>query len=166
VIAERVAWDLIEREGGDTELVVVNPTYILGPSLTTALSSLRLIKAMLDGAMVVAPRQRFGVVDVREVADLRICAMTAPEAAGKRFLVVADGPVPSFLEVAEILRRRLGPLAERVPTQEAPGEDPPRPVIHNDRARDELGWSPRGREITIVQAAECLRDLDLLEVER
>ena len=121
-IAERAAWDFMEREGGDTELVVVNPTFILGPTLTTELrSSLQLIKAMLDGTMPVVPRQRFGVADVRDVADLHIRAMAAPEAAGKRFLALADGPTISFLEVAQILRERLGPLAERVPTEEAPG---------------------------------------------
>ncbi|GAA5051587.1 nucleoside-diphosphate-sugar epimerase [Thermocatellispora tengchongensis] len=164
VIAERAAWDLMEREGGDTELVVVNPTFILGPTLTTGLgSSMQLIKAMLDGTMEVAPRLRFGVVDVRDVADLHMRAMAAPAAAGKRFLAVADGPSLSFLEVAEILRERLGPLAARVPTREAPGDEPPRPVIHNDRARDELGWRPRDRVTTIVQTAESLRDLGLLE---
>ncbi|WP_182875383.1 NAD-dependent epimerase/dehydratase family protein [Microbispora sp. H10670] len=163
-IAERAAWDWTKREGGDTELVVVNPTAILGPTLTTGLrSSTQLVKAMLDGSMSVAPRQRFGVVDVRDVADLHIRAMAAPEAAGKRFLAVADGPVLSFLEVAEILRRRLGPLAARVPTREAPGDEPPRPVIHNDRARDELGWRPRPAETAIVRTAESLRELGLLE---
>ncbi|WP_182881373.1 SDR family oxidoreductase [Microbispora sp. H10949] len=165
-IAERAAWDWTKREGGDTELVVVNPTAILGPTLTTGLrSSTQLVKAMLDGSMSVAPRQRFGVVDVRDVADLHIRAMAAPEAAGKRFLAVADGPVLSFLEVAEILRRRLGTLAARVPTREAAGDEPPRPVIHNDRARDELGWRPRPAETAIVQTAESLRELGLLEAE-
>ncbi|MEO3873414.1 NAD-dependent epimerase/dehydratase family protein [Nonomuraea sp. B12E4] len=163
-IAERAAWDLMGRDGGGTELVVVNPTFILGPSLTTGLrSSMELIKAMLDGTMSVAPRRRFGVADVRDVADLHIRAMAAPEAAGKRFLAVADGPTLSFLEVAQILRRRLGPLAARVPTQEVPGEDPPRPIIHNDRAREQLGWRPRPAETTIVETAENLRDLGLLE---
>ena len=38
-IAERAAWDFIETEGGDTELVVVNPTFIAGPSLVLALRS-------------------------------------------------------------------------------------------------------------------------------
>jgi nucleoside-diphosphate-sugar epimerase len=163
-IAERAAWDLMQSDGGGTELVVVNPTFILGPTLTTELrSSMQRIKAMLDGTMSVVPRQRFGVADVRDVADLHIRAMAAPEAAGQRFLAVADGPTLSFLEVAEILRRRLGPLAARVPTQEAPGADLPRPVIHNDRAREELGWRPRPVETTIVQSAESLRDLGLLE---
>jgi nucleoside-diphosphate-sugar epimerase len=163
-IAERAAWDFIEREGGETELVVVNPTFILGPTLTTqARSSLQLTKAMLDGTMPVVRRQRFGVADVRDVADLHIRAMAAPEAAGKRFLALADGPTISFLEMAQILRGRLGPLAERVPTEEAPGPEPPRLIIHNDRARKELGWRPRPAETTIVQTAESLRDLGLLE---
>jgi nucleoside-diphosphate-sugar epimerase len=112
--------------------------------------------------MSVAPRARMGVVDVRDVADLHIRAMATPEAAGRRFLGVADGPTTSYLGVAEVLRRRLGPLAARVPTQEAPGADLPRPVIHNDRARHELGWRPRPVETTIVESAESLRDLGLL----
>jgi nucleoside-diphosphate-sugar epimerase len=99
------------------------------------------------------------------VADLHVRAMAAPDAAGKRFLAVSDGPALSFLEVAQILRRRLGPLAARVPTQEAPGEDPPRPIIHNDRARTELNWRPRPAETTIVQTAESLRDLGLIKTD-
>jgi nucleoside-diphosphate-sugar epimerase len=163
-VAERAAWDFIEREGGATELVVVNPTFILGPTLTTQIrSSLQLTKAMLDGTMPMVRRQRFGVADVRDVADVHLRAMAAPGAAGKRFLALADGPTISFLEMAQILRARLGPLAERVPTEEAPGPEPPRLIIHNDRAREELGWRPRPAETTIVETAESLRDLGLLE---
>jgi nucleoside-diphosphate-sugar epimerase len=162
-IAERTAWDFIEREGGHTELTVVNPTFILGPTLTAqARSSLQLTKAMLDGTMPVVRRQRFGVADVRDVADLHIRAMAAPEAAGRRFLALADGPAISFLEMAQILRDRLGPLAERVPAKEAPGPEPRRLIIHNDRAKQELGWRPHPAETTIVETAESLRDLGLL----
>ena len=162
-IAERAAWDFIERAGGETELVVVNPTFILGPTLTTQVrSSLQLTKAMLDGTMPVVRRQRFGVADVRDVADLHIRAMAVPGAAGKRFLALADGPTISFLDMARILREWLGPLADRVPTEEAPGPEVPRLIIHNDRARDELGWRPRPAAATIVETAESLRDRGLL----
>ena len=165
-IAERAAWDFMEHDGGDTELVVVNPTFILGPTLTTEVrSSTHLVKAMLDGTMTVAPRARFGLADVRDVADLHVRAMAAPAAAGKRFLAVADGQTISYLEVAETLRRRLGPLAAQVPTEEAPGDDLPRPIIHNDRARNELGWRPRPAKTTIVETAESLRDLGFLSGE-
>ena len=160
-IAERAAWDFMRGEGGggETELVVVNPTFILGPPLTAAAgSSMYLIKAMFGGEMSVAPRHRFGIADVRDVADLHIRAMAAPGAAGKRFIGVSDHPAMSYLELAEILRRRFGPLAARVPTEEAPGDDLPRLVIHNDRAKDELGWRPRPAETTIVDTVESLRE--------
>ncbi len=163
-IAERTAWDFVQREGGDTELVVVNPTFILGPTLTTqARSSVQIVKAMLDGTMPVVRRQRFGLADVRDVADLHIRAMAAPGAAGKRYLALADGPTITFLQIAELLRERFGPLAERVPAEEAPGPEPPRLIIHNDRAKQELGWRPRPAETTIVDTADSLRDLGLLQ---
>jgi nucleoside-diphosphate-sugar epimerase len=162
-IAERAAWDFIEHHGGDMQLVAVNPTFILGPTLTTEVrSSLLLTKMMLDGTMPVVRRQRFGVADVRDVADAHIRAMAVPEAAGQRFLVLADGPTISFLQMAQILRDRLGPLAERVPTEEEPGDELPNLVIHNDRAKRVLGWQPRPAETTIVETAESLRDLGLL----
>jgi nucleoside-diphosphate-sugar epimerase len=163
-IAERTAWDFVQREGGDTELVVVNPTFILGPTLTTqARSSVQIVKAMLDGTMPVVRRQRFGLADVRDVADLHIRAMAAPDAAGKRYLALADGPTITFLQIAQLLRERFGALAEGVPTEEAPGPEPPPLIIHNDRAKQELGWRPRPAETTIVDTAESLRDLGLLE---
>jgi dihydroflavonol-4-reductase len=100
---------------------------------------------------------------VRDIADLHIRAMATPAAAGKRYLAVADGPTMDFLVFAQILRRGLGPLAARVPTEEAPGEDLPQPVIHNERAREELGWRPRPAETTIVETGESLRDLGALD---
>jgi nucleoside-diphosphate-sugar epimerase len=162
-IAERAAWDFMESDGGDTELVVVNPTFILGPTLTaTARSSLWLVAAMLDGNLPVAPRQRFGIADVRDVADLHLRAMVAPDAAGQRYLALADGPTTTFLGVAQVLRNQLGALAEQVPTEEAPGDELSPLTIHNDRARTELGWRPRPAVTTIVDTAESLRDLGLL----
>jgi len=163
-IAERAAWDFIADKDAGIELAAVNPTLILGPTLTAqARSSLQLIKAMLDGKMAVLPRQRFGVADVRDVADLHIKAMTTPEAAGKRFLALADGPTMTYLQLAHTLRERLGPLAQWVPTEQAPGDELADLVIHNDRARNELGWRPRPADTTIVQTAESLRDLGLLD---
>jgi dihydroflavonol-4-reductase len=162
-VAERAAWDFVEREGGDTELVVINPTWIAGPTLTSdARSSLQLFQAMLTGHMPVVPRQRFGIADVRDVARLHITAMATPEAAGKRYLALADGPTVTFLDVANVLREKLGALAELVPTEEAPGEEPAPLVIHNDRAKAELGFAPRPVETTIVETAESLRDRGLL----
>jgi nucleoside-diphosphate-sugar epimerase len=104
-----------------------------------------------------------GVADVRDVADAHIRAMATPQAAGKRYLILADGPTISFLQTAQILRDRLGPLAKRTPSEEAPGDEPPELIIHNDRAKQELGWNPRPAETTIIETAESLRNLGLLE---
>jgi len=163
-IAERAAWDFIEAEGGDTQLVVVNPTFIAGPSLVPSLrSSLNGFKAIIEGTMPALPRQRFGVVDVRDVADAHIRAMATPDAAGKRYLLLADGPTITWLGLAQILRDHLGPAGERVTTDEAPGEEPSPLTIHNDRAKEELGWQPRPARVSIVETADSLRDLGLLE---
>ncbi len=162
-VAELAAWEFVRAEGAGTELVVINPTWIAGPTLTgTARSSLQLFVGMLTGAVRAVPRQRFGIADVRDVAALHITAMSAPGAAGKRYLALADGPTTTFLEVANVLRDRLGVLAERVPTEAAPGEEPAPLVIHNERAKAELGFLPRDAGTTIVETAESIRDLGLL----
>ena len=157
-IAERAAWDFMASEGGGLELTVVNPTFILGPPLTDETgSSMHLIKAMFSGEMSVAPRHRFGIADVRDVADLHIRAMAAPAAAGKRFICACDHPTISYLELAGMLRQRFGSLAARVPAEEAPGAELPRLVIRNNRAKDTLGWRPRPLETTIADTVESLR---------
>jgi len=81
-IAERAAWDYIGEHAGNTELVVLNPTFIIGPTLVASLrSSLVAIKAIAEGTMSALPRQRFGVADVRDVADAHLKAMTMPDVA-------------------------------------------------------------------------------------
>jgi nucleoside-diphosphate-sugar epimerase len=90
--------------------------------------------------------------------------MAVPEAAGGRFLAVGDGGTLSFLELADMLRELLGPLAARVPVEEAPGEEPPRLVIRNDRAREVLGWRPRPLGETVMESVESLRGLGLVKL--
>jgi nucleoside-diphosphate-sugar epimerase len=158
-VAERAAWDFMNSEGGGTELTVINPTFILGPPLTEAAgSSMYLIKAMFSGQMHVAPRHRFGIADVRDVADLHIRAMAAPGAAGQRYIGVSDRPPITYLELAGFLRERYGQLASMAPTTEAAGDEPPRLTIHNDRAKNELGWRPRPAADTITDTVDSLRE--------
>ena len=89
-IAERAAWDLVKQRGDEDRLAVVNPGAIIGPVLHDDLSySLQSIERLLDG-MPGVPRLGFSFVDVRDVADLEIRAMTAPEAGGQRFIAVTE----------------------------------------------------------------------------
>jgi len=73
VVAERAAWEFIRQKGRGLELAVVNPVGIFGPVLGPDLSgSIEIIQRMLAGAIPACPRIYFGVVDVRDVVDLRL----------------------------------------------------------------------------------------------
>ena len=180
-IAERAAWDFIAREGGTLELSVINPVGVFGPVLGPDYStSILLVQRLMDGAMPGVPRLYFGAVDVRDVADLHIRAMTDPAAKGERFLAVA-GDFMSILEIAKVLKRNLGPSARRVPARQLPDwlvrlaalRDPAVKLLlpelgkmrnaTNEKARRVLGWAPRSNEESIVATGESLVRLGLLK---
>ncbi|HEX9103660.1 MAG TPA: aldehyde reductase [Polyangia bacterium] len=179
-LAERAAWDFIAREGGALELSVVNPVGVLGPVLGADFStSIYLVKRLMDGAVPGCPRLQFGLVDVRDVVELHLRAMTDPAARGERFLAVA-GDFMTMLDIAKVLRARMGAAARRVPTRQLPNwlvrlaalRDPTvRQIVPelgkpknatNDKARRVLGWAPRSNEEAIVATAESLQRLGLL----
>jgi nucleoside-diphosphate-sugar epimerase len=179
-IAERAAWDFIAREGGDLELSVINPVGVFGPVLGRDLStSVQLLRGLLRGEVPAVPRIETNVVDVRDVADLHVRAMTNPVAAGERFLAVAGPPV-SFPEIAALLRSHLGDAAKRVPSRvlpnwlvrfAAPFSAPLRQVApqlgttrnaSNEKARRLLDWEPRSNEDAIIATAESLIRLGML----
>jgi dihydroflavonol-4-reductase len=180
-LAERAAWDFIVNEGGGLELAVVNPVGVFGPVLGPDYStSILLVQRLMDGAMPGCPRLQFGVVDVRDVADLHLRAMTSPAAKGERFLTVA-GDFMSVVDIAQVLKRRMGSAAKRVPTRVLPNWvvriasmlDPAVKQIvpelgkfknaTNEKAKRVLGWTPRSNEEAIVASAESLVRLGLLK---
>ena len=177
-IAELAAWDLV-RESGDTDrLSVIAPSAILGPTLSDDRSySLQVVERMLNG-MPGLPRLGFSFVDVRDVADLEIRAMTSPEAGGKRFIAVTK-----FLwmsDAGEVLRDRLGERASKVPTRTIPdfvvrgmalfdggirsiiGGLGKKSELSSERARTTLGWTPRPIEDTIAETGESLIEHDVV----
>jgi nucleoside-diphosphate-sugar epimerase len=172
-IAERAAWDFMAAEGDGLELAVINPAGIFGPVLgTDSSSSIELVTRLMRG-MPGCPRLYFGVVDVRDVADLHLRAMTDPAAKGERFIAVSGG-LMSMLDIARVLKAQLGGAAKKVPTRQLPNWlvrvvalfDPTvRPILplldntrHATSAKAErvLGWRPRSREDAIVATAESL----------
>ncbi len=120
VLAERAAWDFIRKEGGEMELSVINPVAIFGPSLGPDLSSgFDLIKTVIDGKMKAIPNMTFNIVDVRDVADLHIRAMTSPGAKGQRFLALAGG-IMSLPQIAKLLKDKMPQVAGKVTTKTLP----------------------------------------------
>jgi dihydroflavonol-4-reductase len=171
-IAERAAWDHVRAAGAESRLATINPGAIIGPVLNDDHSfSLQSVKRLLDG-MPATPRLGFTFVDVRDVADLHIRALTDPAAGGERFLATDE-----FLwvgDVARILRERLGERAAKVPTRVAPnalvrvmslfdgglrsivGDLGKTAYYSNAKARERLGWQPRPIADSIADTGESL----------
>ncbi|MEO8926127.1 MAG: NAD-dependent epimerase/dehydratase family protein [Caulobacteraceae bacterium] len=172
-IAERAVWELMASAGGTTTLATVNPALVLGPVMGSDFSgSIQVVQRLLTGKVPGLPRLGFNVVDVRDVADLHVAAMTAPGAAGQRFIAASD--FKWFEEMADILRRHLGAAAAKVPTRKMPDFlvrlaalfDPDLKSVTPDlgrrreftsaKARDLLGWRPRAAEETTLDCAHSL----------
>jgi dihydroflavonol-4-reductase len=119
-------------------------------------------------------------VDVRDVADLHIRAMTHAAAKGERFLAVS-GDFMLIQDIAKVLKNRMGEAGKKVPTRQLPNwlvriaalRDPAVKQIlpelgklkngSGEKARRLLGWVPRSREEAIISTAESLLDLNLLK---
>lgn len=178
-LAERDAWDFVAKEGAP-ELAVVNPVAIFGPVLGPDYStSIELVQRMLSGGLPAAPKLAYGIVDVRDVADLHIRAMTDPAAKGERFMAIA-GDFMTVYQIGQVLKSRLGDVAAKVPKREAPNwlvrlmalvnpaaaqaksELGKVKAGSNDKARRLLGWSPRSNEDAIAATGETLVKLGLV----
>jgi nucleoside-diphosphate-sugar epimerase len=181
-LAERAAWEFVESDGRPPELAVVNPVAVLGPLLGPDPStSIELVKRLIDGSMPGVPKVAFGLVDVRDVADLHVRALTAPEAAGERFLAIGED-FRWIREMGEWLREALPPeRAKKVPKRELPSplvrvaslfdrslrqltpELGVRKRATNEKARRLLGWAPRSDREATVATAESLLALGLID---
>lgn len=180
-IAERAARDWVAAEGADIEFVTVNPSLVLGPLQSGDFStSLVAIQKLLEGSMPGMPNIGFGVVDVRDVADMHVRCLTAPNMANERF--ICSGPFLMMDEVAAILRKGLGPQARKVPKLKLPnwlvriagrfdpvigqviGELGKRRESPPTHAREVLGWVPRPAEESILDTAHDMIRLGIVKV--
>jgi len=178
-VAERAAWDLVRDRDAEDRLAVVNPGAIIGPILHDDISySVESVERLLKG-MPGVPRLGFNFVDVRDVADLEIRAMTSPEAGRQRFIAVTNWLW--MAEAGQILRERLGDQASKVPTRTIPnllvrgmalfdggirsivGTLGKRTDLSSERAISTLGWSPRPIEDTIAETGRSLIDHGVVE---
>lgn len=179
-IAERAARDWVAAEGGGIEYCSVNPSVVLGPVWSRDYSpSVAIVKRLLDGSLRACPDIGFGVVDVRDVADLHLRALNAPGMAGERFL--ASGRFMKLIDIAGVLRSRLGQEARRVTQRGMPDllvrlaalVNPMAKLVvgelgsvrHLDAAHAQavLGWAARPAQESIVDAARSLIDLGIVK---
>ncbi|MEV0092617.1 NAD-dependent epimerase/dehydratase family protein [Streptomyces sp. NPDC050738] len=173
-LAERAAWDFMATHDGPTELTTVLPGAVFGPILATStIGSVGIVQRMLSGGMRGVPRIGLEIVDVRDLADLHVRAMTSPEAAGQRFL--GTGEFTWMQDMAHALREELGEGGRKVSTRRIPDlavrlaarfRDPSlrdiTPALgrrnrHSTaKAHRVLGWQPRPARETVVDCGRSL----------
>lgn len=153
-IAEKAAWDFMEKEGGDMELSVINPVGIFGPALggISSASLDTVITGIVEGQITETPPFTMGVVDVRDVADIHIKAMLHPAAAGERFLATSEGAM-SFTDVAALIKKERPQLAGRMADLQ-PVDNSLYVHISAAKAAKLLNWHPRPKEEAILAGAD------------
>ncbi|ACT01649.1 SDR family oxidoreductase [Paenibacillus sp. JDR-2] len=172
-LSELAAWDFMKKYGNGMTLTTILPGAVFGPVIMNEkYGSVQVIGRMLDGKVPGIPRIGLEIIDVRDLADMHIRAMTSIKAAGERFIAVGD-----FLwmsEVAELLRNKLGENAAKVPTRKLPDfvlrtvswfQSDLRSIVpmlgrkfrHTPaKAQRILGWQFRPVEATVVDCANSL----------
>ena len=179
-IAEKAAWAELPKLSRPLQWVAINPGLVLGPVLDKDSSaSVLIISKLLTGEIPGLPRFGYPVVDVRDLADLEVRAMTASQAAGQRY--IASGPFIPMSDIAHILTDRLGAKANRVPTRKISdwlvrivglfdGEVRGQLFelgkvrrLTSAKAEKELGWSYRPVEETIIDTATSLDAIGALD---
>lgn len=172
-VAEKAAWDFMAGHDGPTTLTTILPGAVFGPIMSTAnLGSVQIVARMVGGKLPGSPRIGLEIVDVRDLADIHIRAMTSPEAAGQRFL--ATGEFTWMREMAQTLRSGLGAAGAKVSTRQLPDlvvrvtarfDHSLRAIIvslgrrnrHSTaKAERVLDWKPRPAAETVLACAHSL----------
>lgn len=89
-LAEQKAWSIVK--GTKTGLATVLPMMVIGPTLyndkepISGFESGELCVKFMTRKMPAVPRMKFGISDVRDVAEVHIRALQVPEAVGRRFI--------------------------------------------------------------------------------
>ncbi len=171
-LAERAAWNFIKTDvAGAMELAVINPGGVLGPLLDKGFStSGQIVSRLIDGKVPACPRLNWSLIDVRDVADAHYQAMIRPEAAGERFILVADNAW--MLDIS----RALAKAGFKTPTRSLPDfalrliamfDKTLRMTVaglgkqtrfDNRKLREILGITPRSVEEMSVSMAKTMRE--------
>ncbi|MBS0480543.1 MAG: NAD-dependent epimerase/dehydratase family protein [Proteobacteria bacterium] len=183
-IAERAAREWVAAEGGDMVFCTVNPVAVIGPvSSGDFAASVSIVDQLLSGKVPACPDFGFCLVDVRDIAALHVLALEAPadKVRDGRF-IGSSGPFFKFIDIARLLREKLGPQARKVPTRVMPdwlvrllakvmpqlrqvlGELGRTRQMNAAHARQVLGWNPRPPQESVIDCARSLIDRGVVKV--
>ena len=101
-MAERAAWDFMEKSGVGFDLVVINPTGVVGPSIVSRVNQThQFFVAMTRGEYPGIISLDFPFVDVRDVAKAHVLAMERPNANGRYILAAGTRTFRQLVELSE-----------------------------------------------------------------
>jgi len=176
-IAEKAAWEFINSDANASkmELVAILPLLVFGPVLGKDVStSLEIAKKLMDGSMPGAPHLSYIFVDVRDIASINMLAMTTPAAASQRYIAGNDDGAFSMLQIGNVIRENRPGVGKKPPSFEVPNfvvhllalwDKPIRQILpdlgkvpkaRNSKAKEELGWKPRGTQEIIVDTVDSM----------
>lgn len=188
ILAEKAAHKFIDelpQEEGKKklELVVICPSYVLGPLLTDQVSSSVLgIKRLLDKSTPAVPKFNLAICDVRDVALAHVKSFESSEHVGKRYLIVSD--CKWMKDVARVVQKEFKPLGYYVPTMTVPNAlvwlgsyiDKSTCLLvprldkefklDNRRMVEELKITPTDVEKTLIDTAHSLIDKGIIKPTR
>ena len=120
--AEQAAWDFLENEKPNFDIVVLNPPMVYGPlrhSVPSAKdlneSTARIYNLFVDAKAddELPPNGMPSYVDVRDLADAHWLAVTIPEASNKRMIIC--GGRASSQNISDAIRRQVPELQAKTP---------------------------------------------------
>jgi nucleoside-diphosphate-sugar epimerase len=167
-LAERAAWTF-GSEHPELELVMLNPGFVLGPTLSAqSNTSNEGVRKLIDREVPGAARLMFPMVDVRDVARAHLLAMLSPEAPGERFILSHEEHW--FVDLCKILKGAGYPVSTRIfpdfvvhlvglfdPTVRLVAGDLGRELrVSSEKARRLLGWETRRFEETVLDTAASI----------
>jgi len=180
-LAESAAWDFIrsaENKSG-MEMVAINPTNVFGPVLDGHYhTSTEWYRTIMRAESPGVSRTQMDLVDVRDLVEVMIKALTIPEAAGKRF--ICNGASIPLKEFADILHDNFASRGFRVPNRILPdffirfmGMFMPKikavadnlqwePAFSTQQVQKVFGWQPHPYKQTIIEMAESLIEFGLV----
>ena len=174
-IAERAAWDFIQsaENKSQMEMVSINPSNVFGPVLDGHHhTSTEWYRTIMHAEVPGVARTQIDFVDVRDLVDVLVKALTEPEAAGKRFL--CNGASIPLIEFANILRQNFSNRGFRIPNRILPdffirfigmfmpkvkavaGQLQWKYTFSTEQVQSVFGWQPRPYKQTIIDMAESL----------
>ncbi|KIW22610.1 hypothetical protein, variant [Cladophialophora immunda] len=162
-LAEKAAWEWIEKNRPSFSFTAINPPWIFGPSLTGIKSldhlneSTEAIWKLVNGsAKEVPPIDFAGCADVRDIGLAHLRAYELEEAAGQRFIV---GSHFDYQTAVDTLRDDFPQIQDRIP-RGTPGKREPVYQVDGSKAEKVLGIKYTPLSVTLKDTVNDLLDAE------